>query len=268
MAWKEYDISASRIKKHASCPEKYRLRYIAEKESTKMRQGYGEIGSLVHESIENVLNNHPNERNKNALTSRLKQEFYQLEESGEYDMELIDDRQRSTGLDCLEMAAKWLAKPGQDVEFREIEAVCHYDLDGLDRTAIGFMDVATQNGIWDWKTGRIRGDETERDEIIQGAVYMGGYHNSYGELPEYIKFVYLKEEKVRTVTPGEEAWEEMLEYARELVKSEQTDTYEPDPEEGKCYFCGWENFCSASAVSPGQIQEEIDNGKTEMWNAI
>jgi len=268
MPWKDYDISASRIKKHASCPEKYRLRYKADKEPTKMRQGYGEIGSLVHEAIENVLTDRPNETNQSALTSRLKQEFYELEDSGEYDMDLIDDRQRSDGLDCLEMAAKWLAKPDNDVEFRDIEAVCHYNLDGIDRTAIGFMDVATMDGIWDWKTGTIRGDETERDEIIQGAVYMGGYHNEYGELPKYIKFIYLKEEKVRTVTPGEEAWNEMLGYARELVKSEQTDTYEADPEEGKCFWCGFEMWCSESAVSPGQIQAEIDSGRTEMWDAI
>lgn len=267
MVSKDYDISASRIKTFAKCPEQYRLKYVEEKEPTKRRKGYGELGSIVHEAIENVLTEHPTERNERALTSRFKQEFFALEDSGEYDMTLIDDQQRGDGLSCLETAASWLAKPEQDVEIRGIEQPCHFTIDAVDRTAIGYMDVATENGIWDWKTGRIR-DDTSRDEIIQGSVYMAGYHNEFGELPEHIKFVYLKEETVRTVNPTQDSWKEMLKHARNLVNGERKDEYPADPENGPCYFCGFEMWCSASEVSPGQIQEEIDSGNTDLWGSI
>lgn len=258
-------ISASRIKKHAKCPEQYRLRYVEGKEPTKHRKGYGELGSLVHESIENVLSEMPDERNCSRLTGKLKQEFYALEESDEYDMDLIDDRQRSDGLDCLEVAAKYISD--QSFDLRGVEKFIEFNMNAIDTRTIGYIDVVTENGVWDWKTGTIR-DDTERDEIIQGSVYMAGYYNEYGEMPEYIRFIYLKEEKVRDVHPGEDSWQEMLGHARELVNAERKGEYPADPENGPCYFCGFEMWCSASEVSPGQIQEEIDNGKTELWNAF
>lgn len=264
----EYDISASRIKRHAKCPEQYRLRYLEDKEPTKHRKGYMELGSLVHEAIENVLNRNPDENSQSRLTGMLKQEFYGLEESDEYDLDLISDKQRSDGLDCLETAAKFIAQQQKEgVEIREIEKFVKFNMNAVDKDALGFIDVVTGTGIWDWKTGRIR-DDTERDEVIQGSVYMAGYFNEYGEMPDHITFVYLKEEKVREVAPTEENWNQMLKHARKLVNAARKDEYPPDPEEGKCYFCDWEMWCSASAVSPGQIQAKLDDGQPELWDAI
>jgi hypothetical protein len=60
----------------------------------------------------------------------------------------------------------------------------------------------------------------------------------------------------------------MLKYARDLVNDERKDEFEPDPEQSKCYFCGWEMYCSASDVSPGQVNDAMEEGKTELWNAI
>lgn len=264
----DYDISASRIKRHAKCPEQYRLRYVEGKEPTKRRKGYGELGSLVHESIENVLNRNPDESSETRLIGMLKQEFYNLEDSDEYDTDLIDDRQRETGIDCLETAARFITKQNkQGVEFEELEKKVTFRMNELDRTNVGFIDVVTGDGIWDWKTGTIR-DGTEKDEIIQGSVYMAGYHNEYGELPECIRFVYLKEEKVRSIEPNEMNWNKMMKYARKLVNAERKDEFPADPEQSKCYFCGWEHFCSASDVSPGQINEAMADGKTDLWGAI
>lgn len=257
-------VSASQIKRHAKCPEQYRLRYIEDLEATKQKKGYGELGGLVHESIENVLNENPSERNRSRLTGMLKQEFYSLEDSGEYDTEIIDEKQRSDGLDCLEVAARFISK--QSFDIRAIEKFFKFRIDSFGEDALGYIDLVTQNEIWDWKTGRIR-DDTDRDEVIQGAVYMGGYFNEYGEMPEAIRFVYLKEEKVRTVNPDEDNWDRMLEYARELVNAGRRDYYPPDPEESKCYFCGFENYCSASAVSPGQIREELEENP-DLWGEI
>lgn len=261
----DYDLSASRIKRHAKCPEQYRLRYVEGKEPTKQKKGYGELGSLVHESIENVLGENPEERDRKRLTGLLKQEFYELEESDEYDKSIIDENQRSTGIDCLEMAAKFISK--QDFELEAIEKMVSFEIDEIDRTNIGFIDVVTTDGIWDWKTGTIR-DSTGRDEVIQGSVYMAGYHNEYGELPDYIRFVYLKEGKVREIEPSQMNWNKMLKYARKLVNSERKGEFSPDPEQSKCYFCDWEYFCTASDVSPGKVNEAMEKGQTELWGAI
>lgn len=260
----EYDLSASRIKTHESCPRRYKLKYLDDREATKVPSGYGILGSLVHESIENTMIEHPNERDRSRLTSLFKQEFYNLERG--YDMEHVDSKQRSDGIDCLEMAGKYISK--QEFELRGIEVRCYYDVKNanLDSRMIGYMDVCTDNEIWDWKTGRIR-DDTDRDELIQGSVYMAGYHEVYGELPEAIRFVYLKEGKVRSIDPTEENWMEMIRYAQKLMDSKESGEFPAKPEGGKCHFCAYEGWCEGSPVGAGQIRQAIENDPA-MWEAF
>jgi len=220
---------------------------------------------MVHEAIESVLINNPDETNQQRLTGLLKQKFYELEDSGEYDLSIIDKKQRQTGIDCLEVAARFISK--QSADFRSIEKKVEFKIKEVHKDVIGYIDVVTENGIWDWKTGSIR-DDTEQDEIIQGSMYMAGYYNEFGEMPEYAKFVYLKEEKVRTFEPNQENWERMMQQARQLVSAQSTGNFPPDPEESKCYFCGFEMYCSASTVSAGQINEEISKGNTVLWDYV
>lgn len=261
----DYNLSASRIKTFEKCQEQYRLKYIEDREPTKKQKGYGILGGLVHEAIENVLTQNPLERNKDVLERQFRQEFFELEQTDEYDMSLISDKQRSDGLDTLPVAAKFISK--QDFDLRGIEVRCYYDIDNaaVESTVLGYMDVCTQNEIWDWKTGRIR-DDTGRDEVIQGSVYMAGYQQVYGEMPEVIRFVYIKEEKVRTINAGEDEWVEMLDYASNLVEAQEKGEYEASPGD-KCYFCAYEGWCDAAEVGGGQLVNAVQR-QPEMWDRI
>lgn len=267
-----YDLSASRVKTHNSCPMKYKLKYEDGRLSTKYQQGYGALGSLVHESIENILTEYPNERHEGVLKQKFKVEYEELKE-GEYAEEMatiIDDRQNNTGIECLEVAARFISD--QEFSIREnpfgVEAeavfsVDHHAIEG--RTFLGYMDMATDSEIWDWKTGRIR-DDTATEEVIQGSVYMGAYHHLYGEMPEKVRFVYLKEEKVRTVEPTQENWQKMIKHTRALLNSQEKDRYPAKPGD-QCYFCGYEGWCPSSPTATGQIQEAIEKDP-QLWEAI
>lgn len=265
----EYDLSASRLKTHASCPKKYELKYIQGLQPTKAASGYGELGSWVHLTIENVLKDYKGKVGQNALHSKFKQEFFRLGDTDEIDTDVISDDQKGTALNTLEVAARFTAAQQPDIRSLEQPVNFHIDNPTIDRTAYGKIDVVTEDGeIWDWKTGSINENYTPRDELIQGCVYMAGYHNEYDELPSSIKFVYIKEEKVREVDPTEESWQDMIQYARKLVQDEATGEFEAKPESGKCYFCSWEGFCPASTVGIGEVNQMVANGDVDMWDAI
>lgn len=265
----EYDLSASRLKTHASCPKKYELKYIQDLPGTKGKSGYGELGGWVHEAIENVLKDNPEEFNEHVLHSNLKQEFHSLGDTDAVDKAVIDEKQMEIAADSLEVAARFISAHQPDIRAIEKAVNFHIDNPAVDKTPYGKIDVVTESGeIWDWKTGSINENYTPRDELIQGCVYMGGYHNEYGELPTSIKFVYLKEEKVREVEPDEENWQEMIQYARKLVQDEKSNEFEAKPQPGKCFFCSWEGFCPASAVGIGEVNQMVADGDHDMWNAI
>lgn len=258
----DYDLSASRVKTFKSCPLKYKMKYEDGLRSTKYQQGYGALGSLVHESIENVLTENPDLREESTLRRKFKAEYERLKEN-EYREEMetiIDDRQDEDGIGCLEVAARFISK--QDFEIREdpfgVEAEALFDVDHHaigGETFLGYMDLATDSEIWDWKTGRIRGDDTAQDELIQGSVYMAAYRHLYGELPEKVRFVYIKEEKVRTVDPTEENWTEMIKHARALLNAKEMDNFPGQPGD-QCYWCGYEMWCPASPVGAGEVAYE------------
>lgn len=264
-----YSLSASRIKTFVSCPKKYELKYIDRRDTTKPKNGYATAGLLVHESIEHFLENHPDEKNRSRIESILKQQFFHLEENKfKEDVEkYVSDKQRSDALKCVDTAAKYLSKVEFTLRGIEAGAVFHINHDRVDETAIGYMDVTTESEIWDWKTGRIRGEDTARDERIQGSIYMGAYQYLYDEMPDAIKFIYLKEGKVRELDPSHDNWQSMVNHAAELVEARAVGDFPAKPGD-QCYWCDYENFCPASNTSPGQINEAMADGQPYLWNAI
>jgi len=265
----EYDLSASRLKSHAKCPMQYEIKYIKNLPPTKAKKGYGEMGGWVHQTIENVLEDNRDEFDEHVLHSMFQQEFYRLGDNHEVDKSIIDENQMDVATNSLQVAARYIASQNQYIEAIEQPINFHIDNPSIDRTAYGKIDIVTQDGeIWDWKTGTINENYTPRDELIQGCIYMGGYYNEFGELPKKIKFVYLKEEKVREVEPDQDNWQEMLKFARKLVEDEATGEFEAIPESGKCYFCDYEYYCPASDVGIGRVNEMVAKGEFDMWNAI
>lgn len=256
--WEEvtYQLSASRIKTHATCPKQYELKYVQDLEPTKAASGYGQLGSWVHATIENVLEKNPKETNEQALIANFKREFFRLENTDEVETGAVDEKQKESGLDTLPVAARFIASHQPDIEGLEVPVNFHIDNPNIDRTVYGKIDVVANGEVWDWKTGRIR-ETTGREELIQGSTYMAGYHKEYGELPEAIRFIYLKEEKQREVEPTEESWQKMVQYARRLVHDVESGTFEAKPEQSKCYWCDYEMWCPASQVGYGQINEAL-----------
>lgn len=245
-------ISASQIKKYRNCPKQYWFSYKTDKEGTKASKGYLDLGSAVHIAIEEILGDNKPAKYRNKLTHDLKKRYRQTEEAQE--LKKLDESMFQDGLDYLEVAARYI--DSRDVDIVGIEEEMAYSLarDDVNARVTGIMDVATENEIWDWKTGTIR-DDTGVDETIQGAIYMRGYEKEHGEPPDAVRFVYLKEEKERKVEPNDETWDSMLKYARSLMKGIRNEDYEASPGD-LCYFCGYEGYCDASPVGAGDIEYE------------
>jgi len=243
-----FRLSASSVKTHAGCPYKFKLGKLDGLRETKQGKGYLELGSAVHESIENVLgrdrwNTPP--RPQNQLRQDLVAEFREWNPD-------VEDELWDRGMDCLETCSKYVGEMRSEVEVKDLEPEFNFTLGRPDISAKfkGFIDLVTEGGeIWDWKTGSVR----EQGEIIQGAVYMRGYQELYGEAPEKIRFVYLKEGKERALEPNDENWQEMISHAKKLVRDIRREQFDPEPESSKCYWCDYEGFCHASPNGAGGV---------------
>lgn len=247
----EYPLSASGVKKFKRCPKSFELKYIRGHGGTGEPSGYADLGSAVHTAIERILM-----ENSIGMLSETPNQLKELM-VGEYkaiDPD-VDNEKYQTGLDCLEVAARYTAMQGLE-SFRGIEQDFKFALgrDDIDHSFRGKMDVASPSEVWDWKTGK---NVYEESEIIQGMIYAMGYLDEFGEPPEKIRFVYLRKEVERVIDPTDENWDQMLDAARNVVEAKRSGVFEAKPDGSTCFWCGYEGFCSASEggspVGTGQV---------------
>lgn len=238
-------ISASGLKTIKKCNLQYQFKYLTDIDGTKLSAGYMELGRAVHNAIETILNQREavDISDQELVSDRLLASYSDNQEEVPEDMV-------ETGEDCLELAAKHLSK-NADVEIEDIEEWHYFDLENgsTSEEAVAVMDVCTDSEIWDWKTGKVRA----HDEKIQGGIYALAYEEKYGKPPEAVKFIYLKEEKVRSLDPQEQDWSEVWDYVGQLKRAHALDEWPANPPE-PCYFCSYEMFCSESPVGAGDIE--------------
>jgi CRISPR/Cas system-associated exonuclease Cas4 (RecB family) len=246
----EYNISASQVKSHAKCPKQWWFRYVSDKEETSGDERYLNLGSRVHEAIEDTLTaeSPPPLGHEKAVKSAVQNLFAEKSEH-EIPDDFYDD-----GMKYCAKAAEFIAKQEPELRGVEVRHEFEIDRDDISTGVTAIMDIVTENEIWDWKTGTIR-DETPHEEKIQGAVYMAAYHNKYGETPDSIRFVYVKEGKVRNIDPSDEIWEYMIDRAQDLINAKQTGEFAPEPGD-QCYWCSYELWCDASPVGVGGVPYE------------
>ena len=244
----QYPLSASGVKKYKRCPKSFELRYIEGLSATKGSSDYALLGNAVHDAIERVL--------LEEDISSFKERPSQLRDLmlGEYrsiDPD-IEDEHFSTGLSCLEVASRYIPMQNVD-EFLGVEQDFKFSLarPDIDHSFRGFMDVATNDEVWDWKTGK---NVYETDEVIQGMIYAMGYLDEFGHPPEKIRFVYLQKEIERVIDPTDENWQQMIDYARDVVDAKKRDEFPADPSSSKCYFCGYEGYCPDTPNGAGALE--------------
>lgn len=250
----EYPISPSATKRLKRCPEQFRLRYLTDKDQTKPAGKYADVGSAVHEAIENTIQN----EDLGSLINRpnqLRQQItdeYRNRVPDQYDEDTID-----SGVVACQTASRYLST--QEVtNFRGIEAEFEFALSrpDIDSAFKGIMDVATQNEIWDWKTGKT---VKEEDEKIQGMLYAMGYYQEFGIVPNRVRFVYLHEEmqRERVFEPTDDSWQKALSHVRNVVQAKENEEFPAKPDSSTCYWCSLEGHCSASPVGAGDIRYEV-----------
>lgn len=246
----DYNISASQVKTFSSCPKQWEFRYQSDQEPTKDKMEYLNLGSRIHEAIEDALtaDSPPPLGHKEAVKAAI-QNLYR--EKDEYE---VPDEMFKDGLEYCEKAAEYIAKREPDIRGIEVREEFQINRTGMSTGVTAIMDVATQTEIWDWKTGRIR-DDTPHQEKIQGSIYMAGFYSKYGVEPQSIKFVYVKEGKVRSIDPDDDIWQYMLKHAKKLIHAKETGEFPPDPGE-KCYWCGYEMVCPGAKVSVAGVPYE------------
>jgi hypothetical protein len=241
-------LSASKLKTFSECPEQFRLNYLERKPPEGGENRYIRRGNAVHEAIEDVLADGSGDYSEaDRVTFAFKQAYWDNDGQSGYDLSDEDDEFVH---DCLEVAGRFVAK--KDPNVVSVEAEVPFSVESLDHPEgfTGYVDVVTETEVWDWKTGKSEGKSL--DETLQGAVYMAGYAQHMGRLPEQIHFVYLKEEKVRSREPSDEMYEAMVEKAENLLLAIETDNLPANPGD-PCYWCDYETHCSASPVGAGNI---------------
>lgn len=263
----EHPVSASKLKTYEGCPYRFWLKYIKRMDPLGQDTYYLDIGNVVHYTIEEVLTEHMESEGSISpdpfllyYPDVMKGDFRHVEPDPRQDFPIeLDDEQEEIVIGCLSTAAKWLGK--QDFEIRGIEDEVDFRISrsDLDVPVTGYMDLTTEgsdgeNKIVDWKTGKSEGKSM--DEALQGATYMAGYYNLYGEEPDAIEYVYLKEEKVRTLEPNDELWQTLLGKARTLMQAAEVGEFPAQPSSSNCHWCDYELHCDASPVGAGGVDWE------------
>lgn len=246
----QYPISASQAKRFKACPKQYAYRYVWPHGSFKQGLGYAEFGRTVHEAIENVLEEDPYNRTEDDLYGKFLWETKQL------DYEYPDDWDKNLHT-CLQNAAKFVSKLEEEIKGVEVEHTFRLSRPDIVYPLFAIMDICTDKGIIDWKTGKPRPE----DEKIQAAVYLAAYAHKYNKLPEYIAFVYLKtgEKTVHSRTDDEgnvfwgadtepEAWSQLVSLAKQILNAWETDVWPARPSPDVCHWCDYQLFCPQSGV--------------------
>lgn len=250
----EYPISPSATKRYKRCPKQFEYRYFTDKPPTEPAGKYADVGTAVHEAIEQLLR----DDGLDSLLQRPNQVRQMLtEEYRDRVPDLDDESIVDGGVSACHTAARYLCLQEPD-NVRGVEADFEYALKrpDIDSAFHGTMDVATVSEVWDWKTGKT---VREEDEIIQGMLYAMGYYQKFDVVPERVRFVYLHEEleKERVFEPTDEKWQEALSYVKNVVEGKKRQEFPADPESSKCYFCGWSGYCSAFPAGAEEIRYEV-----------
>lgn len=245
------NLSASQVKTASKCGLQYWYRYIEGAEATKADSDYITLGSRVHDAIEETLKHDrcPPLGEEEMLRSAIQNTYRELDDEYPLPNDLYSD-----GMDCCEKAAKYLAK--REPDLRGIEKFVEFEINrpDMETGVTGIMDICTQSEIWDWKTGRIR-DETAHEEKIQGSLYMAAYYHEFDEEPEKIRFVYVKEGKVRSLDPSDENWQYMIARAKKLLEMKESGEWPANPGD-HCYWCSYEFWCPAAPAGHGNVPYE------------
>lgn len=243
-------LSASKLKTFDRCPRAFDLNYIQQKQEEGGENHYIRRGNAVHEATEDVLAEGTVDLgDEDAVEFGLKRAYWDNGGQSGYDLTDEDD---DFVLGCLSTAARFIAS--HDPSVVSVEAEVPFRSEQLQHAFSGYVDVVTETEVWDWKTGKSEGKNL--DETLQGAVYMAGFYAHTGRIPEAIRFVYLKEEKVRTREPSDEMWGEVLQKAESLLRAVEFGEFPADPGESKCHWCDYEIHCDASPVGLGGVQWE------------
>lgn len=244
-------LSASKLKTYDECPEAFRLKYIERLPGASTESRYIRRGNAVHEAIEDVLSEGSVDlADEDAVVFAFKRAYWDNGGASGYDLSQEDDE---FTIDCLEVAARFTADHDPDVLAVEPEVPFSTEAVDHEEGFSGFIDVATSDAVWDWKTGS--SDGKDLSETLQGAVYMAGYAAHLGRVPDRIQFVYLKEEKVKTRESSDEMYQTMVEKASSLLAAIDAEQFPANPGD-PCYWCDHEVFCSESPVGGGGISWE------------
>lgn len=254
-------LSASAINKWNRCHRMFQYKYVDRVDIEQEESDHIYLGNVVHESIENILNEYGVQENEDVVLELLRDEAEQLHSEYPYDRSEFEEQAQT----CLETASRFLADiPGikdieerwtmQDNQFQNIEWVGYSDL------------VMSNDTIVDWKTGNVMSDQKE---LVQSGVYAKLFENEYGYEPDTVMFLYLREEEGSKHSKDNNAaiwknyWENIHDTVKKIVRAEKTkDEFEATPkEQSVCHWCDYKGICSeyvgAEKVKPHNISFKL-----------
>lgn len=240
-------MSASSLKKFNACELQYWFHYVEDADAPDIETPPLILGTAVHEAIENVLSTYGvPEMDQSNIREMLDDEYTKPDQG------LPSWAQKRVNT-CLDTASRFLES--RSIGLRGVEKKISYDFDKVDgepQRMFAICDAVTDEGIWDWKTGKVR----VYDEQLQASVYAAAYEAAYGEPPESVQFVYLKDGKVRKQYPGDELYSKAADQIEGIRASHDSNDWEASPGD-PCSWCSYEGMCSETPVGLGDVPWEV-----------
>lgn len=244
-------LSASSLKTFKDCPGRFEFGKIKGVDGMDSENKYTIVGSMIHEAIENVLRDTEGamELGENEIAHLLKSEFHSHPDR---QRDEIGQKMVGRGMKCLQTAARYIAAQ-EGVSVRELEPRFETYIDDVKFS--GYIDVTTEYEVWDWKSGNMPDDDDRLGEMLQGMVYKDGFKELYGQYPERVRFIYIKEGKERVYENDDDAYDQMISMTRDIKRAVDADEFPYRPGDA-CYWCEYELMCPASNIGVGGIRWE------------
>lgn len=240
-------LSASQLKEFKKCQLQWYLDYVMKYDETNITGPYLDIGSAVHIAIEDALQGRDTIDDVPEIEDQMDTHFFrEVNERGLSDSDIGDAH------DMVNTAKKFMRKhEGMEIDGLEEYVKYGIDTDDLNHKMVAKMDLVLDNSIWDWKTGKVRPE----DETVQGITYYVAYASRYGEFPDSVNFVYLKNGKVRKRTFEKSEWEEnVLGIMKRMKMAFEQKRFPADLENGMCHWCGHRYHCPEHPTGFGDME--------------
>jgi DNA helicase-2/ATP-dependent DNA helicase PcrA len=231
--------SPTRLRSYEECPARYRYNHVLG--IPEVQKTFWALGTVVHEVIEQVT-----KRFRDGEDVTEDQALQLLDEAWTSSVYETQEKERQDREEAHRMVHDFLVRQDQrETEILGIEQSFDLDLDG--RRVSGKIDridvVGDSLEVIDYKTGSTKTTYAGLKEDFQMVFYWEGAERAFGRPVIRTGHWYLKDDKERMVEISAEQREQVLERAKEAIRSIEAGAFPAKPAYWTCQWCSYADLC-------------------------